>query len=256
MTVNRPVNVGLFGAGGRMGKAIETLVSASPDAFSLKSRQSAQVESTETSDADAVDVWVDFTVPETLDHHLEIARRDRAALVIGTTGLSDIQQKGIDAAARDIPIVQSYNMSVGINLLQAVAQQLAATLSADEWDIEVLERHHRHKIDAPSGTAYLLAKALQKGRGGEEVSPLAPPRSGSQTPRQSGEIGIAAQRGGSIAGDHSILFAGPNETIEIMHHAADRAIFAHGALRAAAWAAQQPAGRYTMLDVLGIDPAA
>ena len=167
--------------------------------------------------------------------------------MIGTTGLTEEHHALIEAAARDVPVLQAANTSLGVNLLAALVQQAAARLGPD-WDIEVLEMHHRHKVDAPSGTALLLGEAAARGRG----VTLGATNLDRQGRREEGAIGIASLRGGSVAGDHLVVLATAGERLELGHRAESRAIFARGALKAALWLAGKPAGRYTMADMLGL----
>ncbi|MBL4906509.1 MAG: 4-hydroxy-tetrahydrodipicolinate reductase, partial [Sneathiella sp.] len=171
--------------------------------------------------------------------------------VIGTTGLSKEEQTEITQSGKQAVIVQGANMSLGINLLAQLTKKVAAILDED-FDIEVLEMHHRHKVDAPSGTALLLGKAAAEGRGVDHDTVADRGRDGITGARKRGDIGYAVLRGGNVVGDHSVLFAAENEIIEITHKAGDRAIFARGAVRAALWAKEKPAGNYDMMDVLGL----
>jgi 4-hydroxy-tetrahydrodipicolinate reductase len=229
-------SIGLFGAGGRMGRAVSELVAARSD----------------LSVAEATpDVFIDFSAPGALESNLRTAVRVSRPIVIGTTGLADIHQSLIDEAARDLPILQSANMSLGVNLLSHLVREAAAHLGPD-WDVEILEMHHRHKVDAPSGTALLLGQAAAEGRGVDLSSVSDRCRDGITGPRQNGHIGFAVLRGGSVAGDHQVVFAGDAERIELSHRAENRTIFAQGALQAAVWLIGKPAGRYRMADVLGL----
>ncbi|MBN9020066.1 MAG: 4-hydroxy-tetrahydrodipicolinate reductase [Rhizobiales bacterium] len=194
---------------------------------------------------------LDFTVPAATVGFAEIAAQARIVHVIGTTGLSADQEAAIDAAARHAVVVKSGNMSLGVNLLAGLVRQAARALDAD-FDIEILEMHHRHKIDAPSGTALLLGQAAAEGREITLADHSVRVRDGHTGARPRGSIGFATLRGGSVAGDHSVLFAGEGETITLSHHASDRAIFARGAVKAARWAAGRKPGRYSMADVLGL----
>ena len=205
-------------------------------------------ESDATALAKISDVLVDFSSPSALAAHLDAARGAGVAIVIGTTGLQPEHHALIDAAAREIAVLQAANTALGVNLLAHLVRQAAAALGP-EWDIELLEMHHRHKVDAPSGTALLLAGAAAEGRGGslEELG-----RIGRTGAREAGTIGYASLRGGSVAGDHVAIFAAEGERIELGHRAESREIFARGAVKAALWLAGKPAGRYAMRDVLGL----
>jgi 4-hydroxy-tetrahydrodipicolinate reductase len=171
--------------------------------------------------------------------------------VIGTTGLSAADEEKIEAAARKAVIVKSGNMSLGVNLLAALTNRVAKTLG-DEYDIEILEMHHNKKVDAPSGTALLLGRAAAEGRGTYLDKRKVMARDGHTGARKTGDIGFAALRGGTVVGEHSVIFAGPAERIELVHRAEDRMIFARGALAAARWAKGQKPGLYSMADVLGL----
>ena len=193
---------------------------------------------------------LDFTTPGASVALAELAAQTRIVHVIGTTGLSSDDEARITAAARHARIVKSGNMSLGINLLAALVRQAARALGED-FDIEVLEMHHRHKVDAPSGTALLLGQAAAEGR---SIDPKRSIRSrdGHTGPRPSGDIGFASLRGGSVVGDHSVILAGPDERLELSHTAQSRDIFARGALKAAQWAFDKKPGFYSMADVLGL----
>ncbi|WP_018182245.1 4-hydroxy-tetrahydrodipicolinate reductase [Kaistia granuli] len=193
---------------------------------------------------------LDFTMPAATLGFAEIAAQARIVHVIGTTGLSVDDHAAIDAAARHAVIVQAGNMSLGVNLLAQLVRQAARALDAD-FDIEVLEMHHRHKVDAPSGTALMLGQAAAEGRGIDLAEHSVRVRDGITGPRERGSIGFATLRGGSVIGDHSVLLSGEGEMITLSHHASDRALFARGAVKAALWAHGRKPGRYSMADVLG-----
>jgi len=197
------------------------------------------------------DAVIDFTRPEPSLKHVEAAVRHGTALVLGTTGFDAAQQAKVTEAAGATAILQAANMSLGVNLLLELVTQAAAALS-DDYDIEVLEMHHRHKVDAPSGTALALGQAAAAGRGVDldEVSQRV--RDGFTGERRLGDIGFATLRGGDVAGEHSVIFAGAGERIELTHKATTREVFVRGALRAAIWLAGRPAGLYSMKDVLGL----
>ena len=197
----------------------------------------------------AADVVIDFTVPDATAAHAALAARHGTALVIGTTGLTLEQQGAIDRAAESVPIVQAANMSVGINLLLDLTRRVAATLGAD-YDIEIVEMHHRHKVDAPSGTALALGHAAASGRGVALDTVSQRVRDGHTGARRTGDIGFATLRGGDIVGEHTVVFAGDGERIELTHRATTRAVFARGAVRAALWTDGKSAGLYHMWDVL------
>ncbi len=199
----------------------------------------------------ACDVVIDFTTPEATGHHLDLAREFRAALVIGTTGLPASLDAKLELAAELIPLVRSPNMSLGVNLLLGLVEKVAKTLD-ESFDIEVLEMHHRHKVDAPSGTALALGRAAARGRSVDLREKEVRSRDGITGARRVGDIGFATLRGGSVVGDHTVIFAADDERIELSHKAGDRAIFARGAVRAALWCHGKPPGLYGMADVLAL----
>jgi 4-hydroxy-tetrahydrodipicolinate reductase len=193
---------------------------------------------------------LDFTSPEATIGFAELAAQARIVHVIGTTGLRPEDEDKIRAAARHAPIVKSGNMSVGVNLLAQLVRQAAKALD-ESFDIEVIEMHHRSKVDAPSGTALLLGQAAAEGRGIDLGTHSVRGRDGITGARKRGDVGFAALRGGSVIGEHSVVFAGDGETIELTHKAGDRALFARGAVRAALWGREKKPGLYSMADVLG-----
>jgi 4-hydroxy-tetrahydrodipicolinate reductase len=197
------------------------------------------------------DVYVDFTAPAATRAVAEAAVRHRRAAVIGTTGLGPADEAAIAALARVAPVVIAANFSLGVNLVLGLVRQAARVLGT-EWDTEVVETHHRGKRDAPSGTALMIARAIAAGHGDDYDKVKRHGRDGDVGPRPRGEIGVSAVRGGDIVGEHTAYFFGASERIEISHRATSRAIFAAGALRAAAWVKSQPPGRYDMFDVLGL----
>lgn len=194
---------------------------------------------------------LDFTVPAATLGFAELAAQARIVHVIGTTGLSADDDSKIAAAARHAVVIKSGNMSLGVNLLAALVRQAAKALDAD-FDIEVLEMHHRHKVDAPSGTALMLGRAAAEGRGIDLSQHAVRVRDGHTGGRNRGAIGFATLRGGSVIGEHSVIFAGEGETIELTHKASDRALFARGAVKAALWGRDRKPGLYAMSDVLGL----
>lgn len=194
---------------------------------------------------------LDFTVPAATIANVAIAAQRGLVHVIGTTGLSASDHAVIRSVTSQAIVVQSGNMSLGVNLLAALVKQVAKSLDED-FDIEILEMHHKAKIDAPSGTAYLLGQAAAEGRGVNLDQRSVRARDGYTGARNPGDIGFATLRGGTVTGDHSVIFAGPYERIELHHKAEDRMIFARGALKAAMWARDKKPGFYTMTDVLGI----
>ena len=194
---------------------------------------------------------VDFTAPAATVEFAALAAQARAVHVIGTTGLEAEHLAKIEAASRHAVIVRAGNMSLGVNLLVRLTQKVAAALDAD-WDVEVVEAHHRMKVDAPSGTALMLGQAAADGRGVSLEKARVSGRDGITGARERGTIGFSAIRGGDIVGEHDVIFAGEGERIILRHMATDRSIFARGALRAALWGQGQKPGQYDMMDVLGI----
>lgn len=199
-------------------------------------------------DADAV---IDFSRPEATVAMARAAAAAKVAHVIGTTGMTPDDLAEIEAAGRTTAVVRSGNMSLGVNLLAVLAEKAAKALGP-AWDIEIVEMHHRLKVDAPSGTALLLGEAAARGRGIDLATHSARGRDGVTGPRGVGEIGFASLRGGTVIGDHSVIFAGAGERIELSHRAEDRGIFARGALAAALWTRGRAPGLYSMADVLGL----
>lgn len=194
---------------------------------------------------------LDFTSPPATVAFAELAAQARAVHVIGTTGLSADDLRRIAAAARHAAIIRAGNMSLGVNLLAGLTRRVAAALGED-WDIEIVEAHHRMKVDAPSGTALMLGEAAAEGRGATLDALRLPARDGMTGARQPGSIGFSAVRGGDIVGEHDVIFATAGERVVLRHVATDRAIFARGALRAALWGQDKGPGEYNMADVLGL----
>ncbi|HXG81651.1 MAG TPA: 4-hydroxy-tetrahydrodipicolinate reductase [Sphingomicrobium sp.] len=232
-TDQQPVRIALFAPNGRMGRAIQAAIADDPR-FEL--------------DNEHGDVLVDFSAPDALRSSLDRAISAGVPLLIGTTGLIDEHESLIADAAKIIPILRAPNTSLGVALLADLAERASRVLGPDQWDVEIVEAHHRHKADAPSGTALHLGGAVEKGRGG--VCPQELGRSGTGLKRESGAIGYAAIRGGTVAGDHDVMFLGPDERLILSHRAESRAIFACGALAAARFLKGKPAGLYTMRDVI------
>ncbi|MCF3974399.1 4-hydroxy-tetrahydrodipicolinate reductase [Paracoccus salsus] len=194
---------------------------------------------------------IDFTAPAATVAFAELTAQARAVHVVGTTGLSDDDLASLSAAARHAPIIRAGNMSLGVNLLVGLTRKVAAALGED-WDIEVVEAHHRMKVDAPSGTALMLGEAAAEGRCATLADLRTPAREGITGAREPGSIGFAAIRGGDVVGEHDVIFAGQGERLILRHVATDRAIFARGALRAALWGQDKGPGEYDMADVLGL----
>jgi 4-hydroxy-tetrahydrodipicolinate reductase len=198
-----------------------------------------------------VDGVLDFTTPAMSVEIAGLAANGRIVHVIGTTGMSGADEAAIKAAARHATIVKSGNMSLGVNLLASVTRKVAAALDAD-FDIEILEMHHRHKVDAPSGTALMLGKAAAEGRRVDLSSASVRVRDGHTGARRRGDIGFSTLRGGHVVGEHAVVFAADGERVELSHRATDRGIFARGAVKAALWARGKGPGLFSMTDVLGI----
>ncbi|HLI21548.1 MAG TPA: 4-hydroxy-tetrahydrodipicolinate reductase [Stellaceae bacterium] len=199
----------------------------------------------------ASDVMIEFAIPEASVAHAALAAAVKKPLVIGTTGLDAKAHDALVAAAKTAPILWAPNMSLGVNWLLALVEQTARRLGED-YDIEILEMHHRHKVDAPSGTALALGKAAAQGRGIDLAARSQRSRDGITGARKAGDIGFATLRGGDNAGEHRVIFAAEGEQLELGHRATSRRVFAHGAVAAAQWLAKQPPGLYAMKDVLGI----
>ena len=233
-TDQQPIRIALFAPEGRMGIAIATAIADDP-AFAL--------------DQDHGDVLIDFSAPEAIQASLDRAVSAGIPILIGTTGLDDLADRRIAAAAKDIAVLKAPNTSLGVALLTDLVERAARVLGPDGWDIEIVEAHHSRKADAPSGTALHLGTAAERGRGGD--APTERGRNGTGLARQTGAIGYAAIRGGTVAGDHDVMFLGPDERLILSHRAESRAIFARGALAAARFLKGQPAGLYTMRDVIG-----
>ena len=260
--------IGIPGAAGRMGRMLIHEIAAAPDLELVAAtdhagsgaigQDSGLLAGTGTNgvlisdNPDSLagaDVLIDFTSPAASVAHATMAAGHGCAMVVGTTGLSDGDEAALAVAAQSVPLVYCANTSVGVTLLAKLVEQVAAQL-VEGWDIEILEAHHHHKVDAPSGTALVLGEAAARGRGVklDTVSDMV--RKGQTGARKPGDIGFAVLRGGDVTGEHSVIFFGDSERVEISHKATDRAIFARGALRAARFAAAASAGFYDMNDVL------
>lgn len=271
--MDTPMKLVVVGAAGRMGKTLIKLISETEglvlhaaveragsavlgqDAGELAGVPKLGVAVTDDPLAAFLhaDGVIDFTTPASTVEFAALAAQARIVHVIGTTGCLPEHEAKIDAAARHAGVVKSGNMSLGVNLLSVLIKQAARALDATGWDIEVLEMHHKHKVDAPSGTALLLGEAAAEGRGISLADHSTRVRDGHTGPREEGSIGFATLRGGSVIGEHQVLFASEGELITLSHSATDRSLFARGALKAATWARDKKPGRYTMLDVLGLN---
>ena len=239
--------VGIIGSAGRMGRTIAALLPS----FAAIPAGGADAGDDPAPIARAADVLVDFSTPAALQANLAAAVEAGTPILIGTTGLTATHHDLIDAAASRIAVLQTGNTSLGVTLLASLVREAAARLGTD-WDVEILEMHHREKVDAPSGTALLLGNAVASGRGDSLADDSVAGRAGLTGRRVEGTIGFASLRGGTVAGDHQVIFAGYGERIELGHRAESREIFARGAIRGALWLIDRPAGRYTMAEVLGL----
>ncbi len=241
------INIGIYGSAGRMGQAIEAAIAEA----GLGHAGGADQSDDPAALAAKADVLVDFSAPDALEANLDACITARKPVIIGTTGLEERHHFLIDNAAQHIAVLQTGNTSLGVNMLSALVAEAAQRLGED-WDIEILEMHHRHKVDAPSGTALLLGEAAAKARGIDPVTDSERGRDGITGARGRGTIGYASLRGGSVAGDHSVILAAEGESITLSHHAENRGIFARGAVKAAEWIVSHDTGRYEMKDVLGL----
>ena len=242
------MKVAILGAAGRMGQMLVKLAGADP-ALSVVA-QIDVADGYDTTWPEEPEAVVDFSFHAAVAPNVEKAAAQGLAYVIGTTGLTPDEQARVDACTAKIPVVQAANYSLGVNLLLALVRQAAAVLGP-QYDVEVVEMHHRHKKDAPSGTALMLAHAAAEGRGVKLDDVACYGRKGLVGERPAGEIALHALRGGSVVGDHTVMFAGDVERVEITHRAQSREAFAAGALRAALWAVGRAPGKYDMRDVLG-----
>ena len=269
------LNAVIIGAGGRMGLALVRAAAEIPAQLRISgavastasaslgrdvgelaglARLDVRVTDDLAAALEGADVVIDFSQPHATRSNLAVCRAARKPLLIGTTGFPAELNPVFDEAAREIPLLVAPNTSVGVTLLQELTRIAAKALSADLFDIEIVEAHHRMKKDAPSGTALALGKAAAQGRGITETQPKDAGNRIGERPK--GEIGYAVIRGGDIVGEHTVLFAGTGEQVTLGHRATDRAIFARGAVRAAVWLATRPAGRYFMSDFLGLNSIA
>lgn len=244
-------SIGIIGSEGRMGQAIAALLAESGHSLA----GGADVHGASGGDvatlADRSEVLVDFSTPSALEANLHAAIGAGIPVLIGTTGLNERHHAAIDRAAYAVPVLQTGNTSLGVALLAHLVGEAAAKLGPD-WDIEILELHHRLKVDAPSGTALLLGEAAAAGRGIPLATNSERGRDGETGARAEGAIGFASLRGGTAAGEHSVILAGPDERLVLAHTAENRTIFARGAIRAAQWLIGKPPGRYAMAQVLGL----
>lgn len=244
-------HAGISGARGRMGRAVSQVLDAREDVV-----VATRFDRGETPDLNLCDVVIDFSTPEaSVELAKACAARGGPALVIGSTGLSPEQDAEIEAAADKIAIVRSGNFSLGLNILIGLVEHAAQRLDGRDWDIEVLETHHRRKVDAPSGTALMLGEAAANGRGRDLEDLKTAPYDGITGPREPGKIGFASLRAGGVIGEHTVLFGSDDELLTLSHSAIDRSLFAKGAVAAAAWVRNRRPGLYDMQDVLGFRQA-
>ena len=271
-TEEQTINVGVIGAGGRMGRmlieavqdnpqttlnaAIErqgsSLVGADAGEVAAIGRLEIQIVDDLKAVINDIDVLIDFSLPDATEQNMQICAANKVAMVIGTTGFNEQQEQVLKEASKQIAIVYAGNYSTGVNLsLKLLA--MAAKAFGNDADVEVIEAHHKHKIDAPSGTAYMMAEAVAEARGQNLKDVAIYGREGQTGEREAGSIGIHAIRGGEIIGDHTVMFIADGEVVEITHRARARMTFAAGAVRAATWVIKQEVGQYNMQDVLGLN---
>jgi len=268
---NKSIKVGVIGAGGRMGRMLIEAVQNNPQT-ALKAAIERQGSSLVGADAGEVaaighlnvqivddlaavindiDVLIDFSLPDATENNIQICAEHNVAMVIGTTGFNEQQEQVLAKASEKITIVYAGNYSTGVNLSLKLLGMAAKAFGKDA-DVEIIEAHHKHKIDAPSGTAYMMAEAVAEARGQNLKDVAIYGREGQTGERESGTIGIHAVRGGEIVGDHTVMFIADGEVVEITHRARARMTFAAGAVRAATWVIEQEVGQYNMQDVLGL----
>lgn len=249
--------IGIAGISGRMGRLLAGEAASAAILSGGTSRSGLGPEGTKlfpdmSALAGASDVVIDFTHASMVTSHAAALAAAKTPWVLGTTGYTDEDMAAIETAAKIIPVIAAPNFCTGVNLLLALAERLGTALPAARYDAEILEMHHRQKVDAPSGTALALGRAVASGRGERLEDVMVTSRSGHTGPRGDNEIGFATLRGGQIVGSHTVLFTAGDEQIALTHHAFDRAVFASGAVRAALWLRGQPPGLYTMRDFLGL----
>ena len=271
-TEEQAIKVGVIGAGGRMGRmlieavqdnpqttlnaAIErqgsSLVGADAGEVAAIGRLNVQIVDDLKAVINDIDVLIDFSLPDATEQNMQICAANKVAMVIGTTGFNEQQEQVLREASKQIAIVYAGNYSTGVNLsLKLLA--MAAKAFGNDADVEVIEAHHKHKVDAPSGTAYMMAEAVAEARGQNLKDVAIYGREGQTGEREAGSIGIHAIRGGEIIGDHTVMFIADGEVVEITHRARARMTFAAGAARAATWVIEQQVGQYNMQDVLGLN---
>ncbi|GAB2642385.1 4-hydroxy-tetrahydrodipicolinate reductase [Psychrobacter pocilloporae] len=266
------IKVGVIGAGGRMGRMLIEAVQNNPKTIlnAAIERQGSSLVGADAGEVAAIgrlevkivdeleavindiDVLIDFSLPDATEKNMQVCAEHNVAMVIGTTGFNEAQEQVLAKASEKIAIVYAGNYSTGVNLSLKLLG-MAAKAFGNEADVEVIEAHHKHKIDAPSGTAYMMAEAVAEARGQNLKDVAIYGREGQTGARESGTIGIHAVRGGEIVGDHTVMFIADGEVVEITHRARERMTFAAGAVRAATWVTEQGAGQYDMQDVLGLN---
>lgn len=271
-TKEQAIKVGVIGAGGRMGRMLIEAVNDNPQTTlnAAIERQGSSLVGTDAGEVaaighlnvqivddlqavvDDIDVLIDFSLPDATEKNMQVCAEHNVAMVIGTTGFNEQQEQVLAKASEKIAIVYAGNYSTGVNLSLKLLE-MAAKAFGVEADVEVIEAHHKHKIDAPSGTAYMMAEAVADARGQNLKDVAVYGREGQTGEREAGTIGIHAIRGGEIIGDHTVMFIADGEVVEITHRARARMTFAAGAVRAATWVIQQPTGQYNMQDVLGLN---
>ena len=271
-TKEQAIKVGVIGAGGRMGRMLIEAVNDNPQ-ITLNAAIERQGSSLVGADAgevaaighlnvqivddlqavvDDIDVLIDFSLPDATEKNMQVCAEHNVAMVIGTTGFNEQQEQVLAEASKKIALVYAGNYSTGVNLSLKLLG-MAAKAFGNDADVEVIEAHHKHKIDAPSGTAYMMAEAVAEARGQNLKDVAIYGREGQTGERESGTIGIHAVRGGEIVGDHTVMFIADGEVVEITHRARERMTFAAGAVRAATWVTEQAVGQYDMQDVLGLN---
>ncbi|MEC5209755.1 4-hydroxy-tetrahydrodipicolinate reductase [Psychrobacter sp. PL15] len=266
------INIGIIGAGGRMGRMLIEAVQDSPQTTlsAAIERQGSSLVGADAGEVAAIgllnvkivddlaavindiDVLVDFSLPAATEQNMKICADHKVAMVIGTTGFNEQQERVLAAVSKQIAIVYAGNYSTGVNLSLKLLEMAAKAFGTDA-DVEIIEAHHKHKIDAPSGTAYMMAEAVAQARGQNLKDVVVYGREGQTGERETGTIGIHAIRGGEIIGDHTVMFIADGEVVEITHRARARMTFAAGAIRATTWVVQQAVGQYNMQDVLGLN---
>ncbi|KRU22503.1 4-hydroxy-tetrahydrodipicolinate reductase [Psychrobacter pacificensis] len=271
-TTEQTIKVGVIGAGGRMGRmlieavqnnpktilnaAIErqgsSLVGADAGEVAAIGRLEVQIVDELEAVINDIDVLIDFSLPDATEKNMQVCAEHNVAMVIGTTGFNEAQEQVLAKASEKIAIVYAGNYSTGVNLSLKLLG-MAAKAFGNDADVEIIEAHHKHKIDAPSGTAYMMAEAVAEARGQNLKDVAIYGREGQTGERESGTIGIHAVRGGEIVGDHTVMFIADGEVVEITHRARERMTFAAGAVRAATWVTEQAVGQYDMQDVLGLN---